>query len=159
MQGGVRFPPLACLVFAALEAMKPRMGNTCARAIIGMRRTRSWLFLFLSRSRSLGLALSFALLRGCGAFGNDHSLKFLQQWLAASAAGVKQLHYHTFGDKRSGPLFFLATSLKKLSNVGELWALVRDAANQCSAPGPGAAKKFLSLMEAHGKEVNSRPRK
>ena len=41
---------------------------------------------------------------GCGAFGNDHTLKFLQQWLAASAAGVPLLLYHTCGDRRAAGL-------------------------------------------------------
>ena len=34
---------------------------------------------------------------GCGAFGGDFELKFLQQWLAASYAGVEKLYYYTFG--------------------------------------------------------------
>ena len=34
---------------------------------------------------------------GCGAFGGDFELKFLQQWLAASYAGVEKLYYCTFG--------------------------------------------------------------
>ena len=55
---------------------------------------------------------------GCGAFGNDHTLKFLQQWLASSSAGVPLLEYHTCGDKRAAGLggacrfqknFFLAS--------------------------------------------------
>jgi poly(ADP-ribose) glycohydrolase len=41
---------------------------------------------------------------GCGAFGNDHTLKFLQQWLACSSAGVPLLVYHTGGDKRAAGL-------------------------------------------------------
>lgn len=32
---------------------------------------------------------------GCGAFGGDHELKFIQQWIAASFAGVKRLDYYT----------------------------------------------------------------
>ena len=30
---------------------------------------------------------------GCGVFGGDHELKFLQQWIAASFAGIKRLDY------------------------------------------------------------------
>ena len=37
---------------------------------------------------------------GCGAFGGNHQLKFLQQWIAASLAGVKRLDYYTFKDKK-----------------------------------------------------------
>ena len=36
---------------------------------------------------------------GCGAFGGDFELKFLQQWVAASYAGVETLYYYTFGRK------------------------------------------------------------
>ena len=37
---------------------------------------------------------------GCGAFGGNHELKFFEQWIAASYAGVKRLDYYTFGDKK-----------------------------------------------------------
>ena len=37
---------------------------------------------------------------GCGAFGGNHELKFIQQWIAASFAGVKRLDYYTFGNKK-----------------------------------------------------------
>jgi len=33
---------------------------------------------------------------GCGVFGGNHVLKFIQQWIAASFAGVKRLDYYTF---------------------------------------------------------------
>ena len=33
---------------------------------------------------------------GCGAFGGDFELKFIQQWLAATFAGVEKLYYYTF---------------------------------------------------------------
>ena len=36
---------------------------------------------------------------GCGAFNGNHELKFIQQWLAASFAGIERLDYYTFGDK------------------------------------------------------------
>ena len=36
---------------------------------------------------------------GCGAFGGNHELKFIQQWIAASFAGVKKLDYFTFNRK------------------------------------------------------------
>jgi hypothetical protein len=42
---------------------------------------------------------------GCGAFGNDHVLKFLQQWMAASHAGAQKMSYHLFNDKRAGEVF------------------------------------------------------
>ena len=37
---------------------------------------------------------------GCGAFGGDHELKFFQQWIAASFAGVERLDYYTFEAKQ-----------------------------------------------------------
>ena len=36
---------------------------------------------------------------GCGIFGGDHELKFFQQWIAASFAGVERLDYFSFGAK------------------------------------------------------------
>ena len=35
---------------------------------------------------------------GCGAFGGNHELKFIQQWISASFTGVKRLDYYTFAD-------------------------------------------------------------
>ena len=37
---------------------------------------------------------------GCGAFEGNHELKFIQQWIAASFAGVKRLDYFTFKNKK-----------------------------------------------------------
>lgn len=37
---------------------------------------------------------------GCGAFHGDPELKFILQWLAASQAGQRSLHYYTLGDKK-----------------------------------------------------------
>ena len=48
---------------------------------------------------------------GCGAFGGDHELKFLQQWVSASFAGIKKLHYYTFG---SAKMKFLIKNLDKI---------------------------------------------
>lgn len=39
---------------------------------------------------------------GCGAFKGDHQLKFIQQWIAASAAQVDTMEYYSFGDIRLG---------------------------------------------------------
>ena len=36
---------------------------------------------------------------GCGCFGGNHELKFIQQWIAASFAGVKRLDYYSFDNK------------------------------------------------------------
>ena len=37
---------------------------------------------------------------GCGAFGGDFELKFLQQWLAATLCHVDKLYYYTFNNKK-----------------------------------------------------------
>jgi len=89
---------------------------------------------------------------GCGAFGNDHELKFLQQWLAASGAGVSRLLYHTWGDHRAAGLPLLAAGLRGL-DVGALWAAVSGAAAAAAAcepvPGPsGQVATFRGLMAA-----------
>jgi poly(ADP-ribose) glycohydrolase len=34
---------------------------------------------------------------GCGCFGGNHALKFFQQWVAATYAGIQRLDYYTFG--------------------------------------------------------------
>ena len=37
---------------------------------------------------------------GCGVFEGIPELKFIEQWIAASLAGVQRLDYYTFGDKK-----------------------------------------------------------
>jgi len=56
---------------------------------------------------------------GCGAFGNHHDLMFLKQWLAASDAGARKLHYHDFDRKQSHSIVALVRKLGGMS-VGEL---------------------------------------
>lgn len=82
---------------------------------------------------------------GCGAFGNDHLLKFLQQWMAASDVCVVDLHYHTYGDPRAANLPSFAAALQNLT-VGELWEKIWAAADGCTPP-TGAAR-FRKQMEA-----------
>ena len=48
---------------------------------------------------------------GCGAFGGDFELKFIQQWLAATHAGVEKLYYYTFQSKQ---MKFVIANLEKL---------------------------------------------
>ena len=81
---------------------------------------------------------------GCGAFGNDHVLKFLQQWLAASEAGVARLDYHTFGDPRGVDAMAALAAGRRGRTVGEAWAAVAAAAGACE--GPGAPARFRALM-------------
>jgi hypothetical protein len=60
---------------------------------------------------------------GCGAFGNNHDLMFLKQWLAASEAGVTKIYYHDFNKNQSHNIFPLIRKLKHLT-VGELWGFL-----------------------------------
>ena len=62
---------------------------------------------------------------GCGAFGNNHDLMFLKQWMAASEAGVQKLHYHEHSKKQSHNIFPLIRKLRHLS-VGQLWQFLRE---------------------------------
>jgi poly(ADP-ribose) glycohydrolase len=97
---------------------------------------------------------------GCGAFGNDHALKFLQQWLAASDAGAERVHYHTFGDARGAHA--MAALAKGLAHrtVGEVWAAVAVAADAAAAAeGPGGPARFTAAMLdfAAGRAAGGRP--
>ena len=60
---------------------------------------------------------------GCGAFGNNHDLMFLKQWLAASEAGVRTLHYHDFDRRQSHNVVPLSRKLRHIT-VGQLWAFL-----------------------------------
>mmetsp|Transcript_37902 Transcript_37902/g.82141 ORF Transcript_37902/g.82141 Transcript_37902/m.82141 type:complete len:213 (+) Transcript_37902:134-772(+) len=60
---------------------------------------------------------------GCGAFGNNHDLMFLKQWLAATAAGVTRMYYHDFDRRSSHHIFPLIRKMKHLT-VAELWAFL-----------------------------------
>ena len=62
---------------------------------------------------------------GCGAFGGDFELKFLQQWLAASYAGVEKLYYYSFGRKEMNNVNKNYKQLETLT-VGELYILLME---------------------------------
>jgi poly(ADP-ribose) glycohydrolase len=89
---------------------------------------------------------------GCGAFGNDHTLKFLQQWLAASEAGVEKMFYHTFGDKRAAHLWVLVSGLKGMT-VGELWTFMKEAAV------PADAMHFKRVLSERATEEKKKLKK
>ncbi|MCU0686340.1 MAG: poly(ADP-ribose) glycohydrolase [Polyangiaceae bacterium] len=74
---------------------------------------------------------------GCGAFGGDHALKAVLQWLAASAAGVG-LRYHTYGDGRAGDLEgFTHAARNHFGTVGALWSrLLAVAPRAPTSPTP-----------------------
>jgi len=50
---------------------------------------------------------------GCGCFGGNHILKFFQQWLAATLAGIQRLDYYTFGDEEMKDI---KPNLEKIKN-------------------------------------------
>ena len=59
---------------------------------------------------------------GCGIFGGDHELKFFQQWIAASFAGVERLDYFSFGAKQMMQLFIKLDEIKqKYINANKLY--------------------------------------
>lgn len=59
---------------------------------------------------------------GCGAFGGDYELKFLQQWIAASFAGIKRLDYYTFNDKKMKYIIEMLDKIKmKYKKVKDLY--------------------------------------
>ena len=62
---------------------------------------------------------------GCGAYGNNHDLMFLKQWLAASEAGVRTMHYHDFSRSQSHHILPLVRRCQHLS-VGQLWAFLLE---------------------------------
>jgi uncharacterized membrane protein YgcG len=62
---------------------------------------------------------------GCGAYGNNHDLMFLKQWLAASEAGAKRLDIHDFSRNQSHHIVPLIRKLRHLT-VGQLWTFLLD---------------------------------
>ena len=63
---------------------------------------------------------------GCGAFGGDFELKFLQQWIAASYAGVKKLYYYTFDKKEMADVIKNCEKIK-LFSVKDLYMKLTKA--------------------------------
>jgi hypothetical protein len=62
---------------------------------------------------------------GCGAYGNNHNLMFLKQWLAASDAGATCMYYHDFSRAQSHHIAPLIRKLKHLT-VREAWCFILD---------------------------------
>ena len=57
---------------------------------------------------------------GCGVFGGDFELKFIQQWLAATYAGVETLYYYTFSKKEMNNIIKKLEEIK-LINANDLY--------------------------------------
>ena len=59
---------------------------------------------------------------GCGAFGGDHELKFFQQWVAASFAGIDRLDYYTYESKKMELIIKEINNIKgKYKNANQLY--------------------------------------
>ena len=63
---------------------------------------------------------------GCGAFGGDYELKFIQQWLAATYAGVEKLYYYTFGRKEMDNAVKNLEEMKSL-NADDLYEAITNS--------------------------------
>ena len=65
---------------------------------------------------------------GCGAFNGDHELKFLQQWIAASFAGIKILDYYCYG---ADEMNYILKNLKEIKNKYKMaYKLFEDLINK-----------------------------
>ena len=63
---------------------------------------------------------------GCGAFGGDHELKFMQQWIAASVAGVSRLEYYAYDSPQMSQVIEQYETLKKkYKNVKDLYSKLK----------------------------------
>ena len=62
---------------------------------------------------------------GCGAFGGDYELKFIQQWLAATYAGIEKLYYYTFGRKEMDNAVKNLEEMKSL-NADDLYKAITN---------------------------------
>jgi poly(ADP-ribose) glycohydrolase len=60
---------------------------------------------------------------GCGAFNGDPELKFFQQWIAASVAGVDRLDYYTYGSKTMGNVIQKLEEIKKNVNMQMIYII------------------------------------
>eukprot|EP00759_Apiculatamorpha_spiralis_P050025 PhF_6_TR4476/c0_g1_i2/m.6137/K07759/PARG; poly(ADP-ribose) glycohydrolase len=60
---------------------------------------------------------------GCGAFGHDHFIKFFQQWMSCSEAGVKTMVYHTLGERKGEGVeeLWKAVQVWETKSVGQVW--------------------------------------
>ena len=79
---------------------------------------------------------------GCGVFGGNHELKFIQQWIAASLAKLERLDYYTFGDKNTLNIEKYHEDIKnKFKNVNDLY----DALKKVSSSRYNYIKNLLVL--------------
>lgn len=69
---------------------------------------------------------------GCGAFGGDHELKFVEQWIAASLAGVEELEYYAYQSREMENVIARYGEIReKCGDVKRLYSKLL----KCKAPG------------------------
>jgi len=85
---------------------------------------------------------------GCGAFGGDYELKFLQQWIAASFAGIKRLDYYTFNNKN------MKYVIENLRQIKSKYKKVKDLYNDLCTKrlAEGKVVKLLLGMQVENAE-------
>ena len=67
---------------------------------------------------------------GCGVFGGNHEQKFIEQWIAASFAGVKKLNYYSFGHENMKMAAQFYKNIKeKFKKAKELYNAINELFN------------------------------
>ena len=79
---------------------------------------------------------------GCGAFNGNHELKFIQQWIAASYAGIERLDYYTFKDKN---MILVEKYYEKIKNKFKTARELYDALISVSTSNKGYIEGLLNI--------------
>ena len=79
---------------------------------------------------------------GCGAFNGNHELKFIQQWIAASYAGIERLDYYTFKDKN---MILVEKYYEKIKNKFKTAKELYDALISVSTSNKGYIEGLLNI--------------
>jgi len=79
---------------------------------------------------------------GCGAFNGNHELKFIQQWIAASYAGIERLDYYTFKDKN---MTLVEKYYEKIKNKFKTARELYDALISVSTSNKGYIEGLLNI--------------
>ena len=79
---------------------------------------------------------------GCGAFDGNHELKFIQQWIAASFAGIEILDYYTFKDKN---MILVEKYYEKIKNKFKTARELYDALISVSTSNKGYIEGLLNI--------------
>ena len=79
---------------------------------------------------------------GCGAFNGNHELKFIQQWIAASYAGIERLDYYTFKDRN---MVLVEKYYEKIKNKFKTARELYDALISVSTSNKGYIEGLLNI--------------